>query len=791
MLSRRLLVSSGVLVGVALAATAWFFMSPEEHIAGEINLGGLARGVDRGALNLVVVTLDTTRADRIGSYGDPRAAETPAFDRLAREGTLFERAMTSAPLTLPAHATMFTAQFPPAHGVRDNGGFFLSPDATTLAEHLRSSGMRTGAFVGAFVLDSKWGLDQGFERYADDFDLTKVRGMSLASVQRPANEVVDLALLWLDTVKQERFFAWLHFYDPHTPYVPPEPFASRYAGRPYDGEIAFTDAQLGRVVDFLETRGLLERTIIAVLADHGESLGEHGEGTHGFFIYESATRMPFVIRAPFERTQARRVADPVRTVDLTPTLLDLLGLSALPAPVSGTSLAPLMTGDRLELNLDGYAEAMYPLHHYGWSPLRALRAGRFKLIDAPRPELYDLEQDPSETQNLFQERAALGQRMQTELRALEAQLSASATAEAAPVDVDPEIRERLAALGYVGSFVASSSSPNTNRADPKDKIELFNLMSTARDRAKEAPEGAFKEVVALLHQVVQADPQVVDAWFNLGNEYFKQERFTEAIRYFKRALELKPDYDLALINMANSYRALGQEEAALAGYEHYLRVDPKNAWVHYQIGEICLDRDDLPCAEARFYKAIEIDPKVASARNALGALAFKRGDAATAEKHIRAALADKPDVRLAHFNLGLMAEASGDTTKAAQEYTRELELHDTAYRAAFNLARLHQREGRHGEALPLFERALTINPRFAEGYFYLAKTQLDANQTAAALASARKGLAVDRRSSVAAMGYFVMADVYARNGRMADAERAFSRGRALEKKLRATPSAPP
>ncbi|MGH9176565.1 MAG: sulfatase-like hydrolase/transferase, partial [Vicinamibacterales bacterium] len=634
MLSRRLLVGGGVLGAAVLATTGWLFLFPPEHLAGNVNLGALARGVDRDALNLVVVTLDTTRADRIGSYGDPRAAETPVFDRLAREGTLFERAMTSAPLTLPAHATMFTAQFPPAHGVRDNGGFFLSPDATTLAEHLRSSGVRTGAFVGAFVLDSKWGLDQGFEHYADDFDLTKVRGMSVGGVQRRADEVVDLALPWLETVKQERFFAWLHFYDPHTPYAPPEPFASRYSGRPYEGEIAFADAQLGRVVDFLQSRGLLERTIIAVLADHGEGLGEHGEGTHGFFIYESSMRAPFVIRAPFERTKARRVADPVRTVDLVPTLLDLLGLPALPARVAGTSLAPLMTGDRLELNLDGYAEAMYPLHHYGWSALRALRAGRFKLIDAPRPELYDLEQDPDERKNLFQERLALGQRMQTELRALEAQSSASATAEAPPADVDPEVRERLAALGYVGSFVASASSPDTVRADPKDKINLFNLMSQARNRARDDPDGAFNEVVALLEQVVEADPQVIDAWFSLGNEYFKQERFSDAIGYFKRALALKPDYDLALINLANSYRALGQDEAALAGYEHYLRVDPKNAWVHYQIGEICLDRDDVACAEARFNEAIAIDPNVAAARNALGALAFRRGDVATAERQI-------------------------------------------------------------------------------------------------------------------------------------------------------------
>lgn len=755
-------------------------------MAGSTSLGALSQGTVREALNLVVVTLDTTRADRLGAYGGPHASSTPAFDRLAHEGVLFEQAMTSAPLTLPAHATMFTGQFPQAHGLRDNGGFFLPPDATTLAEQLQRAGFRTGAFVGAFVLDSKWGLDQGFDHYADDFSLSTARGGSLASVQRRADEVVDLALPWLETVQQDRFFAWLHFYDAHTPYTPPEPYATEFRGRPYDGEIAFADAQLGRVVEFLERRGLLDRTVIAVLADHGESLGEHGEGTHGFFIYESAVRTPFVIRAPFERTRARRVADLVRTADLSPTLLDLLGVPALATPVSGTSLVPLMTGDRTQLNLAAYAEAMYPLHHYGWSALRALRVGRFKLIDAPRPELYDLELDPEEANDLFAGRRDLGDRMQVTLRNLDQTLAAAGASTTAPTTVDPEVRARLASLGYVGSFVANAAGASTDgRADPKDKIHLFNLMTSARERAKDAPEGAFSYVVGLLEQVVREDPAVIDAWFSLGNEHFKQERFKEAIGYFKRALALKPDYDLALINMAHSYRRMGDDDAALVGYEHYLRIDPKNAWVHYQAGEICLDREDLACAEHRFTTALEIDAKVAPARNALGALAFRRGDVVTAERYIRTSLEHKPDVRVAHFNLGLIAESREDLATARREYERELELHDDAYRAAFNLARLHQREGRHSDALALFERAVAISPRFAEGHFYLAKAQLDIGQAAVAMASARKGLEIDRRSRVAAMGHFVIADVHMRQGDLARAERAFEEGRSLETALEA------
>jgi arylsulfatase A-like enzyme/Tfp pilus assembly protein PilF len=766
--------------GIAFAA-AWWHFSPASYSAGSFNLGHLEPGVRQDGLNLIVVTLDTTRADRMGAYGS-RDVETPSFDRLAREGVLFDQAMTSAPLTLPAHASIFSGKWPPAHGLRDNGGFFLSQDAVTLAETLRDRGFRTGAFVGAFVLDSKWGLDQGFEQYVDDFDLstTRGRGMSLGSVQRRADHVVEFALPWLEKVHNQRFFAWLHFYDAHTPYSPPEPYATRYRARPYDGEIAFADAQLGRVISFLESRTLLDRTVVVVVGDHGESLGEHQEAAHGFFLYESATRVPFVIRAPFERTRGRSVADLVRTVDIVPTTLALLGVDAPATPMSGVSLVPLMTGDRVELALDGYAEAMYPLHHYGWSSLRALRDGRYKLIDAPRPELYDLDQDPGELRNVFEERLALGSRMQIALRELEARLTNTVSRTAAAADVDPEVRERLAALGYVGTFVASAASPSSNRPDPKDKIELFNLMTAARDRVTDAPGDSFEEVVALLRKVVDQDPEVIDAWFNLGNEYFKKGRFEEAIGHFKRALELKPDYDLALINMANSYRGLGRDDAALAGYEHYLRVDPKNAWVHYQVGEIYLDRDDFQHAEARFAEALKIDPKVAAARNALGVIAYKRGDLAVAENHIRQALADKPEVRLAHFNLGLIAEAKGDTTTAMREYAQELERHDTAFRAAFNLARIHQRERRHAEALTWFERAVAINPKFVEGQFYLAKAQLDVDQTERAFASASAGLTLDKRSPIAALGYFVIAEVYARQNRMADAERALSQGKAVE-----------
>ena len=777
----RRVVGFILLTALALAlagGAAWWRLSVRTaRSASGIDLGRPAAGRSADQLNLLVITLDTTRADRIGAYGY-RDIETPAIDRLAREGVLFEQTMATAPLTLPAHCSIFTGRFPPEHGVRDNGGFFLSPQQLTLATILERRGFKTGAVVGAFVLDGKWGLNQGFETYVDDFDLSKLTGFALGDVQRPGNEVVDRALPWLQKVKDQRFFAWLHFYDPHTPYEAPEPFRSRYPNRPYTAEIAFVDAQIARVIEFLERNALLDRTLVAVMGDHGEGLDQHREGTHGFFIYESTTRVPFVIRAPFEQLRGRRIADPVRAVDLLPTVLDLMGITP-PTEVAGVSLVPLMTGARQSLDLEGYAEALYPLHHFGWSELRAWRAGRYKVIDAPRPELYDLERDPQETTNLYADRRTLADGMIARLRKQEADAPGAAGVSQPMPEVDPEARARLAALGYVGSFVATVSGPRTDRADPKDKIELFNLMTSAREIATD--EKSFATVVAMYRKVLADDPDVIDAWFNLGNAHSRVGRYEEAITYFKRALELKPDYDLPVINMANAYRRMGRDDAALEGYEHYLTIDPKNAHVRYQVGEIFMDRGDIPQAERNFRQALAIDPREASARNAVGVIAFQRGDLATAEREARAALEIKSDVRLAHYNLALIAEERNDLRTAEAEYRRELELHPNAYKAAFNLGRLYERLGNQTAQIAALKQAIEINPNLAEAHVFLAKAYLDAainfNE---AIGLARKALELAPRPELAPLAHYILSDLYNRVGRPQDAARELQLGRALE-----------
>jgi arylsulfatase A-like enzyme/Tfp pilus assembly protein PilF len=747
----------------------------------------------RPPLNLVVITLDTTRADRLGSYGYPNAG-TPNLDALAQDGVLFDHASTAAPITLPAHSSLFTGRFPPQHGVRDNGGYFLSDKEQTLAETLKAHGYATGGFIAAYVLDSKWGIAQGFDTYVDDFDLSKYKVFSMGAIQRPGNEVVDKALPWIDQQLDQQlgqqpgkpFFAWVHLYDAHAPYNPPEPFKSRYPADPYQGEISFADSQVGRVVQFLRDRDLFERTVIVVIGDHGESLKDHGEEGHGFFIYESVVHVPMIVHAP-DRARSvmkgRHVTDSVRAIDVMPTVLDLLGVPApAAAVVDGVSLTPLMTGARPDMGLEAYAEAVYPLHHFGWSDLRALRQGRYKLIAAPRPELYDLQEDPAEATNLFTARKALGDRMLGRLAEMEAHFKSSGQAKSQAVEIDPDARARLAALGYVGSFVASVGDDGSRAglADPKDKVHLFNRITQARDLAKNENELAV--AMTMLEEVLKEDPKVIDAWFTLGNMAGRRGRTEQAIGYFKRALALKADDEEAVINLAHAYRKLGRDDEALVGFRRFLELDPKNAQVHYEIAQIMIDRRAFATAATELQAALAVEPKMAAARNALGVVALNQGDLPSAETQIRQALEMKPDVRLAHYNLALLAEKRNDPATAQAEYNRELELHPNNFKAAFNLGKLYEAQRRPAEQEAAYRKAIEGNPEFGEGYFYLAKLLLDQGRALdEAVTLAKKGLEVAPKSAYAPLGHYVLADLYSRLGRPADAAAEAERGRALEK----------
>jgi len=749
-----------------VAAAGWLLVSRPR--AGRALLGTRAK-------NLLLVSIDTLRADHLGCYGYA-AAQTPRLDALARSGLRFARATTVVPLTLPAHTSLMTGTFPAWHGVRDNGGFYVGDDQNTLAETLRAKGYRTGGFISSFVLDSRWGIAQGFETYFDNFDLEKYGdqgGMDI--IQRPGSETVDRAVSWLGEDRDRPFFAWVHLYDPHTPYEAPEPFRSRFPANlvgAYDAEIAAADAQLGRLLDTLELQGRLAETLVVVTGDHGEMLGEHGEATHGFFIYDAATHIPVIVSGP--GVPAREVADQVRIVDLMPTALEVLGLP-VPPSVQGTSLMPLARGQRL--SLIAQSESWYPRYHYGWSELFSVQDERFHYIRAPRPELYDLQADARELVDRAKEDAA---RLAALDKALDAHLqrTTSATAAKGPQAVDSETEEKLAALGYVGASGGGRHLEGRPRGDPKDKIELYNLMKQAGGASA---EGRIEEAIAKVKEALRADPEIVEAYMLLGNFQKKAGQPAEAIVSYRRALERDPDHQGALFSLAVAYKDQGRLEEARVGLERARALDPRNGRVLWQLADLFVRKGDPAAAEAVVKDALsrKVEEHRFLLKLAESQIEDKRYD--DAERSLRLALEKKPDLATANFNLGLVHEERGEIDAAIAAYQTELAKNPKAHRAAFNLAKLLQRKGRLAEALAQYRRVVELQPDFGTGQLYLAKALLDSGDLAGAAEWARKGLASNPEPRIAPLGHYVLADVFNRQGREAEARRATAAAERLQR----------
>jgi arylsulfatase A-like enzyme len=427
------------------------------------------------ARHLVIVTIDTLRADHVGVYGDADAA-TPHLDALARQGAMADEASSHVPLTRPSHVTIFTGQLPTQTGIRDNISPAVLPSAPLLAEVLKTAGFATGAFVSSVVLDAASGLGRGFDSY--DADFTGGGGAQfLNTLQRKGVVTTAAAIAWLEKTRAAapdgRVFLWLHLYEPHDPYEPPEPYASRFRERPYDGEVALTDDLVGRLDAALARLGLADDTALVVTSDHGEGLGDHGETLHGYFVYQSTLRVPLFVRGPGV-APGIRLSNTVQLVDLFPTALDLLDIPRPAAKLAGQSLASALRGEPAGAEATVYAESLVPLLHFGWSDLRVLREGRFKYIQAPRPELYDLATDPGEKTNLATAQATRAEALRAGLvPILDAERACAASSASAAPAVAPELLEKLGALGYVGgSAPAETTTPG---ADPKDKMEDFRI----------------------------------------------------------------------------------------------------------------------------------------------------------------------------------------------------------------------------------------------------------------------------------------------------------------------------
>ncbi len=731
-------------------------------------------------LNVVFITLDTLRADRLGCYGF-QGISTPAIDGLARDGVLFEQVTATVPLTFPAHASIFTGRIPPHHGVRDNGGFFLEDSETTLAERFKQAGFVTGGFVAAWVLESRWGLSQGFDHYSDRFDLSQYKILSLGTVQKQGDEVMSDALAWLETVKQRKFFAWVHLYDPHAPYEPPEPYKSRYPDQPYLGEVAYTDHVVGRLVEWLNGNGLMGRTLVVVTGDHGESLAEHGESTHGYFIYDSTMHVPLVIRTPWGLKGRSRTQ--VAQVDIMPTVLDLLGLAPQPG-IDGHSLVRALFDPRADLGHVAYSETYYPRYHFGWQHLQGLRDGKQQFIEAPRPELYDLAKDPGEASNVYKTFTGQAEALRVAMREL-----ASTGEKAAPErkGLDPETLQRLAALGYVGNV--AEADPDAVLPDPKDKLRVYALMNAAK---RAGQEDRLEEAIAKMRAVIREDPEIMDAHLTIGNWLARVGKVDEAIAAYKEVLALKPDDETAMVNLANLYRQRGRTDDELAALEIFkaaLKVNARNPQAWYQLATLYLDLGRMGDAQSTFKEALESNPKMGAAYNALGAIAFQKGDVDEAERLIRQGLDLEPEVRTGSYNLGRILEVRGKPAEAERLYRRELATYPDHGRAHFNLAQMLRERGDRQGYLAELRSSVEKAPKFGASYFYLAREQLNAGELKEAMDLARKGLEEDPRSPVSPLGHYVLADVYDRQGRPGEAKEEVAKARKLEAELRRRPEA--
>jgi arylsulfatase A-like enzyme/Tfp pilus assembly protein PilF len=723
--------------------------------------------------NVILITLDTTRADRLGCYGF-RDIRTPVIDRMAEHGLRFERCFAQTPLTLPSHTTILSGTFPPFHGVRDNGGFIVPPELETLAEQFKARGYGTAAFVAAYVLDSRWGLNQGFDFYFDNFDLSRFERVSLGSIQRPANEVLDQALAWLAAHKDRKFFTWIHLYDPHAPYEPPPPYDQEYSGRPYLGEIAFADSQLGRLWEFLEANGLLGSTFLALAGDHGESLGQHEEITHGFFVYQEAIHVPLIIVTPFKRLQGLTSAQPVTLADIMPTLLDMTGLP-VPAEVQGRSLVPGFFRPEAEKEGLVYSETYYPRYHFGWSELRAVQDRRYKLILAPELELYDLDQDPQEKQNLAAGRPALVQDMRKRAETLIERYGRNAH-ELDYLKIDEETRERLAALGYVGAFTDPNKLKGKKLANPRDKIGVFNQLTSAREMGM---SGDPQKGAEIIKGIIASDPDITEAYFSLGNIYFRMRKFREAITYFQQALDRKPDDSFSVINIANSYLALRQSGEAEKFLLAYLKKGLEDSQLFFVLGGVFLNQKKYERAVSAYQECLLKNPESASAHNALAAVYYLLDDLDKAESHIQEALRLNPELASIHFNLAQIQEKRNLLSEAEASYKKELELTPSHFKACFNLARLYRQAGDETREEEYLNKGLAVAPEFPLNYLYLARLRLNRNQDyRGAVELVRKAIDLRPDRSDLALAYFLLADLYNRLGDAAASERYARLGQA-------------
>ncbi len=665
---------------------------------------------------IILISIDTLRADHLPVYGYS-GVQTPNIDGLARDGVVFDRAYAHSPQTLPSHTTILTGRLPFEHGVRDNVGFTVPAGERTLAELLRGRGFATGAAVSSYVLRKDTGLAQGFEVYDADLPAASPEA-SVGQVQRNGADTVASAEKWMAGLGgNARFFLFLHLYEPHKPYAPP----ARYAKlAPYDGEIAYADELVGRLLGWLKERRWYDQATIILLADHGEGLGDHGEQEHGLFLYDEAIRVPLVVKLPDGTSAGRRIAQPVQHIDLVPTIMGLVR-GAVPSGLRGRSLQAILESPRSTLPEQAfYAEALYSRFHFGWSDLYTLTDARFRYVKAPREELYDLQNDPAERHNLAAGRAQTAAAMRGEIDRLTA-----GVAIASPAAIPDEDRERFAALGYIGVARQPAAEPASALADPKDMIPVLEAYRAAVDRASQHD---FAAAIAGLQGIVAKNPEMVDVWQQLGALLTRTGRIDEALAAYRRMVELRPEEPAGLIAAGGTLLRLRRLDEAAATADLAVEKAAGDARATTAAEElqvrIALARKDSEAARLHAASAAKADPLLPLPQFVEGRLLYDQEQFEEALPKFEEALTMLEGRTIQVRDLHLL---TGDTlgrldryAEAEQRFREELRIFPNNLRAYASLAMLYRAQRRAADARAVLQELVAAAPT-PEGYGLAAR----------------------------------------------------------------------
>lgn len=666
---------------------------------------------------VILISIDTLRADRLSCYGY-RGMRTPNIDSLARRGTLFSAVSSLAPLTLPSHVSLLTSTYPFFNGVEDNGEQ-LRREVVTLATVLRGRGYRTAAFVGGFVLDRRFGLNEGFDFYDSPFDLHGHEGMDPGDIKRLGREVIAVASQWLAENASHPFFIFIHLYDLHTPYNLPPSYRARLQGLSgYEAELGYVDDLLGNFWKLLEQPDLLDKTLIVFTSDHGEGLGDHSESSHGYFIYQSTIWVPLIVRwpagtAPFPA----RVNEPVSLIDVAPTILKFLGVQQ-PVQFQGRSLLRLLKGGPSGRGEEIYSESEYGHRHFGVSGLRSLRVGNYKYIEAPKPELYNLAEDPGETRNLYQRQRSLALSLRQPLLSFRSRFGTPNATEVAQTP-SPEVIERLRSLGYVTAS-SNRSDAAAPGPDPKDRIAEWEQYGRALMLSY---FGRIDEANVALERLLAKFPGLIDVSICLGFNKERQGHYAEAVEVFKRVLKQDPLNAVAHFDLAVNYYALRKLDEASRELEATLAIAPYYTRAEELLGTILFEKGNHTGARAHFAEILKFAPDDYAAHVKLGVIATMQSQWTEAELHLKSALKTDPESAEAHNTLGSVYLYRGDMDQAAAEFADAIRLDPKFAVAHYNLGLVRAKQGRKAEAAREFQAALSADPKFRAAQEALARLE--------------------------------------------------------------------